>query len=170
MKSEKDACDHISGYQIDKPSLPISLQDGMVQEVSKGIKAELGISPISDVNYETHKSMDPNNEHVHAPHYSSSIGTSKSKKRLPKAIKKINPVLMTLGEDVLLNDIVLTNALNLVGRFGRRNYNSESLHGWAVRAWNEIISTSPEIYMLPRGWIAFKFSLVDDADRILAGV
>ena len=114
--------------------------------------------------------MDPDNEHVHAPHYSGSNGTSRSKKRLPKPIKKINPVLMTLAEDVLLNDIVITNALTLVGRFGRRNYNYESLHGWAVRAWNDIISTSPEIYMLLRGWIAFKFSSVDDADRILAGV
>ena len=102
---------------------------------------------------------------MHALHYSGSNGISKSKKRLLKPIKKINPVLMTWGEDVLLNDIVLTNALTLVGRFGRHNYNSDSLHGWAVRAWKEIISTSAEIYMLHRGWIAFKFSSV----RMLIG-
>ena len=71
---------------------------------------------------------------------------------------------------MLLNDIVLTNALTLVGRFRRRNYNVESLHGWAEKAWTDVISTRPEIYMLPRGWIAFKFSSVADADRILAGV
>ena len=71
---------------------------------------------------------------------------------------------------MILNDIVLTNALTLVGRFGRHNYNAESLRGWADKAWTDGISTRPEIYMLPRGWIAFKFSSVADADKILAGV
>ena len=46
-------------------------------------------------------------------------GNPKVIKRQPKPIKKISPVLMTLGEDIHLNDIVLTNALTLVGRFGR---------------------------------------------------
>ena len=31
LSSEKDACDHISGYQIDKPSLPVLQVDGLVQ-------------------------------------------------------------------------------------------------------------------------------------------
>ena len=168
QQSEKNACEHFYDYQNDKPSLPVIQVDGMVQEVCKN--AELEIASFSDVNYKPLKSMDLENEFEPEPHYSGSIGPSKPKKRILKPIKKINPVLMTLGEDVLLNDIVLTNALTLVGRFGRRNYNADSLHGWAVRVWNGIISTIPEIYMLPRGWIAFKFSSVDDVDRILAGV
>ena len=173
MNSEKGACEHIhkfSGYQVDKPLSVNLLEARMVQEVSKGMNTDLGFTSISDVNHESIKSMDSDNEHVHAPIFSVSKGLSKSKKRMPKSIKKINPVLMTLGEDVLLNDIVLTNALTLVGRFGRHNYNAESLHGWVVKTWNEIISICPEIYILPRGWIAFKFSSVDEADRILAGV
>ena len=47
MNSEKDACDHIFGYQIDKPSLPVLQVGGLAKEVSKGMNAELGIS--SDV-------------------------------------------------------------------------------------------------------------------------
>ena len=126
MISKKGTCDHISGYQIDKSiSLSVSSQEaGMVHEVSKGINAELGPYPFSVASHETIKSIDTVNEQVHASHYSGTSVISKSKKRLPKPIKKITLVLMTLGEDVLLNDIVLTNALTLVGRFGRRNYNS----------------------------------------------
>ena len=114
--------------------------------------------------------MDPDIELDSEHHYSGLIGPSKPKRRIPKPIKTINPVLITLGEDVLFNDIVPTNAVTLVGRFGRRNFTADSLHGWAVRVWNGIISSIPEIYMLPRGWIAFKFSSADDTDRILAGV
>ena len=51
-------------------------------------------------------------------------------KRAYKPIKKfINPVLMTVGVDVALNDIVLTNEMTLVGRFGGRKFNSDSLKG-----------------------------------------
>ena len=110
-----------SSYQVDKIQiLSNSLKSvGMDQEVSEGMNADLGFTPNSVENHVSIRSTDSDNEHVHAPHSSFSQGNSKSKKRQPKPIKKINPVLMTLGEDVLLNDIVLTNALTLVGRFGR---------------------------------------------------
>ena len=118
--------DKIPGFQVNE----------MVQKVCKS--AELGSSLSAG-------SMDPVNE----PFYSVSSG--KPKKRIPKPIKKTNPVLMTLGEDVLLNDIVFTNAVTLVGRFGNRNFNSDSLLGWAIRVWTGCISSIPEIFILPRG-------------------
>ena len=57
------------------------------------------------------------------------------KKCLSKTVKKTDqPVLLTVGEDVCLNDIVLTNAMTLVRRFGGRKFNSNSLNGWATLA------------------------------------
>ena len=59
------------------------------------------------------------------------------KKRPSKLVKKTDqPVLLTAGEDVCLNDIVLTNAMTLVGRFGSRKFSSDSLNGWAALAWS----------------------------------
>ena len=46
-------------------------------------------------------------------------------KRLKHATKKLEmPVLLTVGEDIGLNDIVLSHALTLVGRFSGRKFNS----------------------------------------------
>ena len=89
FQSCEKACGHSFNYHSDKPSYPVTQAEGMVQE-----------------------SMDP--DELDSEHrYSGHIGPSKPKKRIPKPIKKINPVLMTLGEDVLLNDIVLTNVVTL---------------------------------------------------------
>ena len=81
------------------------------------MKVDLGFTPNSDGNHVSIRSTDSNNEHVHAPSSYVCKGTSKSMKRQPKPIKKINPVLMTLREDVLLNDIVLTNTLTFTTTF-----------------------------------------------------
>jgi len=169
----KGACDRIlsgSDFQVDQGKcLSVGLKTvGMDHEVNKGLFADLGFTPNPDENHASIRSVDSDNDHGHASLSSFSKGTSK--KWQPKPIKKISPVLMTLGEDILLNDIILTNALTLVGRFGRRNYIAESLRGWADKAWNDGLSSHPEIFILPRGWIAFKFSSVADADKILAGV
>ena len=40
------------------------------------------------------------------------------------------PLLLVVGEDVPLNEIVLTNALTLVGRFGGRKFSIDGLHIW----------------------------------------
>ena len=99
-------------------------------------------------------------------HFESAV----TKKRSHKSIKKVKPILMTVGEDVSLNENVLTNALTLVGRFGGHKFNSNSLNGWATVLWKNVISAPPTIFLLLRGWIAFQFSSVDDADQVLAGV
>ena len=88
-----------------------------------------------------------------------------------QTIKKLDkPVLMTVGEDVGLNEIGLMNAMTLVGRFGGCKYNSEGLNLWFVDSWKDIISQMPAVYLLPRGWIAFKFFSEEDAAMVLAGV
>ena len=93
------------------------------------------------------------------------------KKRPHKPIRKlVKLVLMTVGEDVGLNDIVLTNAMTLVGRFGGRIFNSDNLKGWAALVWKEIIKVPPEIFLLPRGWIEFKFFNEEDVNLVLVGV
>ena len=77
---------------------------------------------------------------------------------------------MTDGEDVGLNEIELMNAMTLVGQFGGCKYKSEGLNLWVVDSWKDIISQMPAVYLLPRGWIAFKFFSEEDVPTVLAGV
>ena len=62
-----------------------------------------------------------------------------------------------VGEDVPLNEIVLTNALTLVGHFGGRKISAEGLHRWVSDTWLLEVSIYPKMFILPRGWFAFKF-------------
>ena len=94
-----------------------------------------------------------------------------SGKRISKCVRKMDkPLLLVVGEDVPLNKIVLTNALTLVGRFGRRKISFDGLHRWVFDTWLQEISLCPEIFILPRGWLAFKFQNAADVDVILKGV
>ena len=93
------------------------------------------------------------------------------KKRPHKSIRKlVKPVLMIVDKDVGLNDIVLTNVTTLVGRFGGRKFNSDSLNGWATSVWKDIIKETSAVFILPRGWIAFKFINEEDANLVMASV
>ena len=69
-----------------------------------------------------------------------------------------------------LNEIVLMNSMTLVGCFGSRKYNSDSLNVWAALVWKNVISRPPVIFLLPREWIAFKFFSMEDAALVLAGI
>ena len=42
--------------------------------------------------------------------------------------KQEKPLLLVVGEDVPLNEIALTNALTLVGRFGGRKISADCIH------------------------------------------
>ena len=91
-------------------------------------------------------------------------------KKSRKCVRKLEkPILLVVGEDISLNEIVLTNALTLVGRFGGRNISADGVHRWVADTWSLLISLCPQIFVLPRGWIAFKFLKVEDLDIILKG-
>ena len=77
---------------------------------------------------------------------------------------------MTDGEDVGLNEIELMNAMTLFGRFGGSKYKSEGLNLWVANSWKDVISQMPAVYLLPRGWITFKFLSEEDVPTVLAGV
>ena len=77
--------------------------------------------------------------------------------------------LLVVGEDIALNNIVLTNAITLVGRFGGFRVSSNGVKKCVLESWKNII-TCPDIFVLPRGWLAFKFKNEEDAARILTGV
>ena len=62
------------------------------------------------------------------------------------------------------------NELTLFGRFRGQNFNSDSLNEWAAWVWKDVITVLPAIFLLLRGWIAFKFLSVEDVDLVLAGV
>ena len=68
-----------------------------------------------------------------------------------------------------LNEIVLTNATTLVGRFEGRKFNFDSLKGWDALVWKYLIKETPAVFILPRGWIAFKFINEEDATLVLVG-
>ena len=89
-------------------------------------------------------------------------------KRSKKPVHKVEIPLFVVGEDIALNDIVLTNALTLVGRFGGRRVSLDGVKNWVLGTWKNI--TYPDIFVLPRGWLAFKFKFEADAARILARV
>ena len=71
-------------------------------------------------------------------------------KKSSKCVRKMDqPLLLVVGEDVSLNDIVLTNALTLVGRFGGRKFSSEGLHRWVSATWSREVSICPKVFILP---------------------
>ena len=74
------------------------------------------------------------------------------KKRSQQTIKKMdNPILMTVKEDIGLNDIVLTHATTLVGRFNGCKFNSVGVKNWVYVPWKEHVGLCPEVFLLPRG-------------------
>ena len=84
------------------------------------------------------------------------VGFHKKNPRQP--IRKFDkPFLLTVGEDIGFNDIVLTHATTLVGRFNGRNVNAVGVNKWVNDTWEEFVSICPAVYLLLRGWIAFKF-------------
>ena len=89
-------------------------------------------------------------------------------KRRKKPVCKVDIPLLVVGEDITSNEIVLTNALTLVGRFGGRRVSPDGVKKWVLETWKNI--TCPDIFVLPRGWMAFKFKFEADAARILARV
>ena len=59
-----------------------------------------------------------------------------SGKKINKCVcKQDKPLLLVVGEVVPLNEIVLTNALTLVGQFGGRKISAEGLHCWVSESW-----------------------------------
>ena len=90
----------------------------------------------------------------------------------PKQIirKSEKPLLMVVGEDVGLNDIILTNALTRVGRFGGCKYSPEGVKQWVFVSWKDSVSSCPDVFILQRGWISFKFHSEADVASILTGV
>ena len=91
-------------------------------------------------------------------------------KRMKLVIKKIDkPILLVVGEDVPLNDIVLTNELTLVGQFSGNKTNVVGVNLWERNSWVESVLTVPEVFVLPHGWLAFKFHSPLDVFSVLAG-
>ena len=69
----------------------------------------------------------------------------------------VKSLLLVVGEDVFMNEIVFTNALTLTGRFGGRKVSPEGVNNWVSATWKHEVSSCPMVFMLPRGWLAFKF-------------
>ena len=79
-------------------------------------------------------------------------------------------MLLVVRENVGLNNIALTNAMTLVGQFGGRKYNSDGVKNWAFVTWKDHVSLFPDVFLLPRGWIAFKIFFEANAALVLTGV
>ena len=91
-------------------------------------------------------------------------------RRSAQVIKKVlNLVLLVVGDDIKMNEIILTNAHTLVGRFRGRKFSLTGLKKWVNDTWLNIIPLCPEVFVLPRGWIAFKFHEAMDSDLIISG-
>ena len=51
-------------------------------------------------------------------------------------IKKAeHPALLVVGEDIKLNEVILTHSHTLVGRFGGRKFNSMGVKLWVLATW-----------------------------------
>ena len=62
------------------------------------------------------------------------------RQRAAKVIKKVmDPVLLVVSANIKLNDIILTNELTLVGRFGGRKCSATSLKKWVTKSWMDTI-------------------------------
>ena len=60
-------------------------------------------------------------------------------------------MFLVVGEDIPLNEIVLTNALTLVGRFGGQKVSLQGVDSWVYTTWKNVGSSCPKVFMLPRG-------------------
>ena len=90
-----------------------------------------------------------------------------SNRRRTKPVRLVNFPLLVVGEDIALNNIVLTHALTLVGHFSGRKVSPAGIKNWALGTWHNI--SCPDIFILLRGWLAFKFHSEEDSARILSG-
>ena len=78
--------------------------------------------------------------------------------------------MLVVGEDVHLNDIVLTNDCTLVGRFSGRRTNEMRVNSWVRCTWMESVKAVPLVFLFPQGWLDFKFQHSSDATKILVGL
>ena len=74
-----------------------------------------------------------------------------------------------VGANIKLNDIILTNEHALAGRFSGQKCSATSLKKWVTNSWMDIIQHCPEVFILLRGWISFKFHEPVDSASILSG-
>ena len=56
-----------------------------------------------------------------------------------------------MGEDVHMNDIVLSNDRNLVGHFSGRRKTEMGVNSWDKCTWLESVEVVPEVFVFPRG-------------------
>ena len=83
--------------------------------------------------------------------------------------KKPNQILLVVGVDVPLNNIVLTNDCTLMGCFSGRRTNEMGVNSWAKCTWLEYVEAVPVVYVFPRGWLAFKFQHSLNPTNIIIG-
>ena len=83
--------------------------------------------------------------------------------------KSDNPILLVVGADVMLNDIVLTNALTLVGRFSGRKASVASVNKWDGEIWKGFVFQPLEVFLLLCGWLSFKFIFAAKDSFVLDG-
>ena len=144
---------------------PLSIDEGFILSGgpvprSSVMAVDLGSKLVGDLSFGHQR-----------PLVSDSPGVGVRLKMPRKEIRKLDkPVLMIVGEDVGLNDIVLMHAMTLVGQFSGRKFNSVGVKNWVTATWMDHVNLCPKVFLLPRGWIAFKFVSEADAAMVLAGV
>ena len=63
-------------------------------------------------------------------------GSSGRRKKPKQVIKKVeNSVMLVIGEDIKMNDVILTHSHTLVGRFGRRKFSPVGVKNWVSATW-----------------------------------
>ena len=106
---------------------PLSIDEGFILSGgpvprSSVMEVDLGSKLVGDLSFGQQR-----------PLVSDSPGVGVSLRRMRHAIMKLDkPVLMTLGEDVGLNDTVLSHASTLVGRFSGRKFNFVGVKNWVT--------------------------------------
>ena len=99
---------------------------------------------------------------------SANEGTSVKRKTKTKSMKPKKIFLdMTVGKDILIDDILTYLKLALVGRFYSKNLGNSALEAWMERNWNPIFVYTLKFHILPRGWFLIKMEKEEDNSLLL---
>ena len=88
----------------------------------------------------------------HQPKDEFFLSVSRHPKRHKQVIWKLDKSpLLVVGEGVALNEIVLTNALTLVDRFGGSNVSPDGVKKWVLSTSKDLVIYVPDVFVLPWG-------------------
>jgi len=83
--------------------------------------------------------------------------------------QKNRRVSLEVGEDVTMGDIMLLSKRVVIGHARGLHLSVGFLKNWALEHWGSIVSNTPIISKLAKGWFMFLLSMKEEVDVLVKG-